>query len=78
MPDRRGSGAKRAKRDRTRGLSPRGASLRDMKASRMSVECPICDRTLAEDVELRDHLAGDHSARELAAFIENELEASLE
>ena len=49
-----------------------------MKATRLSLECPICNRLLDERTELREHLERDHAARELAAYIENELEEPME
>jgi hypothetical protein len=43
---------------------------REESATRLSVECPLCNHPVASETTLVDHLRDDHSKRELAAFIE--------
>lgn len=39
-------------------------------ATRLPVECPLCHHPVDAEATLVDHLRGDHTKHELAAFIE--------
>jgi hypothetical protein len=43
---------------------------REESATRLPVECPLCNHPVAAETTLVDHLRGDHTKHELAAFIE--------
>ena len=44
-----------------------------MKATQMTVDCPLCNRELSADESVREHLVAGHTKPELAAYIETEL-----
>lgn len=45
-------------------------------ASRPPVRCPLCNRDVRRDQRLVEHLAEDHSKRELARAVLSEYEAN--
>ncbi|MFB6130210.1 MAG: hypothetical protein ABEJ28_05250 [Salinigranum sp.] len=49
-----------------------------MRASRMSVECPICHGDVSEAADVREHLLSAHTKRELASYVASELDEPAE